>query len=59
VFKQRPFEPIPLKGRRVAFAMKLRGLASSLPPGKERDDLLRRASLAEATSQSEGLEPPK
>jgi hypothetical protein len=52
-------QPIPLEDRLVAFAIKLRKLASSLPPGKEHDDLLRRASLAEAASQSDGLEAPK
>lgn len=54
-----------LEERMVEQAAKLKEKASQLPGGKERDDLLRRARIAETGSHisdwltSPGLQPPK
>jgi hypothetical protein len=54
-----------LKDRLASFAKKARERASLLPPGPERDDLLRRASQADTASHvdewvnSPGLQPPE
>lgn len=55
----------PLEERMAEQATKLKEKASQLPGGKERDDLLRRARIAETGSHisdwltSPGLQPPK
>jgi hypothetical protein len=55
----------PLQDRIASFARGVREKASQLPPGKEKDDLLRRARLADMASHlddranSPGLQPPK
>jgi len=41
----------PLRDRIASFARMVREKASQLPPGKERDDLLRRARLADMASR--------
>jgi len=54
-----------LRDRIASFARKVREKASQLPPGKEKDDFLRKARLADTASHVEewasspGLEPPK
>lgn len=54
-----------LKDRLASFAKNARERASLLPPGPERDDLLRRASQADTASHvdewvnSPGLQPPE
>ncbi|WFU75477.1 hypothetical protein [Bradyrhizobium sp. CB2312] len=54
-----------LEERMAEQAAKLKEKASQLPGGKQRDDLLRRARIAEAGSHlsewltSRGLQPPK
>jgi hypothetical protein len=40
----------PLQDRIASFARGIREKASQLPPGKEKDDLLRRARLADSAS---------
>jgi hypothetical protein len=40
-------QTVPLQDRIASFAREIREKASRLPPGKERDDLLRRAQLAD------------
>jgi hypothetical protein len=40
----------PLRDRIASFARMIREKASQLPPGKEQDDLLRRARLADMAS---------
>jgi hypothetical protein len=40
----------PLQDRIASFARGVREKASQLPPGKEKDDLLRRARLADMAS---------
>ena len=53
----------PLQDRVASFAREVRVKASRLPPGKEKDNLLRRARLADMASQlddwanSPGLQP--
>jgi hypothetical protein len=60
-FKQK----ISLQDRLAAFAKDVREKASPLPPGIEKDDLLRRARQADTASHlnewanSPGLQPPK
>jgi hypothetical protein len=60
-FKQK----ISLQDRLAAFAKDVREKASLLPPGIEKDDLLRRARQADTASHlnewanSPGLQPPK
>jgi len=55
----------PLLDRIASFARGVREKASQLPPGKEKDDLLRRARLADMASHLDdranppGLQPPK
>jgi hypothetical protein len=55
----------PLQDRIASFARKIREKASELPPGEEKDDLLRRAQLADTASDlslwanSPGLQPRK
>jgi hypothetical protein len=54
-----------IQERLTAFALDLREKASLLPPGAEKDDMIRRARQAETTSHldewvnSPGLQPPK
>jgi hypothetical protein len=54
----------PLKERLMAFAEEVREQASSLPPGPEREDLLKRASRADTAAHidewvnSRGLQSP-
>jgi hypothetical protein len=54
-----------LEDRLASFAGEIREQASKLPPGKEQDDLLRRARQADTASHlsewvnSPGLQPPK
>jgi hypothetical protein len=54
-----------LKDRLASFAKDAREKASSLPPGAEKDELLRKAEQAETTARaaawidSPGLQPPK
>jgi hypothetical protein len=54
-----------LKERLAAFAKDVRERASFMPPGRERDELLRKASQAETASHLNdwitfpGLQPPK
>ena len=54
-----------LKDRLALFAKDAREKASSLPPGAEKDELLRKAGQAETTAHavawinSPGLQPPK
>ena len=40
----------PLQDRIVSFSWQIREKASRLPPGKERDDLLRKGRLADTAS---------
>nr|WP_298255795.1 hypothetical protein [Bradyrhizobium sp.] len=63
--KRRRFkQTTPLKERLMAFAEEVRGQASSLPPGPEREDLLQRASRADTAAHidewvnSSGLQSP-
>jgi predicted LPLAT superfamily acyltransferase len=55
----------PLQDRVAAFSREVKAKAARLPPGKEKDNLLRRARLADMASQlddwanSPGLQPPK
>jgi hypothetical protein len=55
----------PLQDRILSFARQIREKATRLSPGKERDDLLRRARLADTASHlsdwanSAGLRSPK
>jgi len=55
----------PLQDRIASFAREVREKASQLRPGKEKDDLLRRARLADMASHlddranSPGLQLPK
>jgi hypothetical protein len=56
---------IPLKDRLAVFAKEARDKASLLPPGPEKNGLLRKASNAETACHvddwvnSPGLQPPK
>ena len=63
--KRRRFkQTTPLKERLMAFAEEVRERASSLPPGPEREDLLKRASRAYTAAHidewinSSGLQSP-
>jgi hypothetical protein len=55
---------LPLRDRLATFAREIRKKASTLPPGPERDDLLKRASRADTAAHldewasSAGLRPP-
>ena len=55
----------PLQDRVASFSREVKAKASRLPLGKEKDNLLRRARLADMASQlddwanSPGLQPPK
>jgi hypothetical protein len=57
-------QTVPLKDRVASFAREIREKALRLPPGKERDDLLKRARLADMASNlndwvcSPGLRAP-
>ncbi|SDN26257.1 hypothetical protein [Afipia sp. GAS231] len=64
--RRRRFEQTePLKDRLASFAKKIREKAVLLPPGAEKDDLLRRARQADSASHldewvnSPELQPPK
>ena len=56
---------ISLKERLASFAKEVRAKASRLPPGAERDTLLKKASRADTAAHLEewanspGLQPPK
>jgi hypothetical protein len=54
----------PLQDRIASFAREVRERASQLPPGKEKDDLLRKGRIADMASHLDdwanpGLQPPK
>jgi hypothetical protein len=57
-------QTVPFKDRLAAFANEIRKEASTLPPGRGRDELLNRASRADTASHldewahSAGLQPP-
>jgi len=63
--RRRLKQKLTLKERLSAFANQVREKAADLPPGNERDGLLRRARQADAASHldewvnSSGLQPPK
>jgi len=63
--KRRRVKSQSLKERLASFAKAVREKAATLPPGIERDDLLRRARRADTAShldewvRSPGLQPPK
>ena len=64
--KRRRFnQSMPLKDRLAAFADDMREKAAQMPPGLERDDVLRRARQADTAlhadewANSPGLQPPK
>jgi hypothetical protein len=64
--KRRRFKQTdPLKDRFALFSEELRERAAPLPPGPEKEDLLRRARQAETATHldewinSSGLQPPK
>ncbi|MCK1299606.1 hypothetical protein IVB33_18905 [Bradyrhizobium sp. 24] len=70
MFKRRRFKQITtLKDRLAAWLQDLRGQAEKLPPGPDRDALLKKGKQAEAASEtasylndwvkSRGLQPPK
>lgn len=46
----------PLQDRIAAFGRRIRAKASLLPPSKEKDDLLRRARLADMVSHLDNLD---
>jgi len=56
---------LPLQDRMALHALRLKEEAQALPPGPERDDLIRRARHAETASHvndwltSPGLRPPR
>ena len=58
-------QTISLKERLASFAKEVRTKASQLPPGVERDTLLKKASRADTAAHLEewanspGLQPPK
>jgi hypothetical protein len=60
-----PKQTIPLKDRLTAFANEAREKALLLPSGVEKDDLLRKARLADTAShlddwaKSPALQPPR
>jgi hypothetical protein len=49
----------PLQDRIASFARGVREKASQLPPGKEKDDLLRRARLADMASHLDDRATPR
>ena len=63
--RRRLKQKLTLQERLSAFANQVRGKAADLPPGIERDDLLRRARQADTALHldewvnSSGLQPPK
>jgi hypothetical protein len=63
--RRRVHQAISLKERLAAFAQDVREKADLMPAGRERDDLLQRASRAETASHlddwvnSPGLKAPK
>jgi len=63
--RRRSKQTIPLKDRLAAFAKEMVEQASLLPPGAEKDDLLRRARRADTASHLDDwansleLQPPK
>jgi hypothetical protein len=66
MIKRRRFKQIiSLKDRLASFAKDAREKAASLPPGAEKDELLRKAGQADITARAElwinspGLQPPK
>jgi hypothetical protein len=65
MFKRRLHWKQTIKDRLVSFAKEMREKASLLPPGFEKDDLLRKASRADTAchldewANSPGLKPPK
>jgi hypothetical protein len=58
-------QSIPLKDRLSAFIQAMRERAALIPPGPERDEMLKKAKRAEAAQEIEGwansseLQPPK
>jgi hypothetical protein len=52
--RRRSKQTIPLKDRLAAFAKEMVEQASHLPPGTEKDDLLRRARRADTASHLDG-----
>lgn len=66
MIKRRRFkQELSLRDRLALFAKAAREKALTLPPGAERDELLRKASQADTTAHltdwvnSPGLQPPK
>jgi hypothetical protein len=63
--QRRPKQTESLQDRLRAFASNVRSKAAALPPGTERDELLKKASRADTASHlgewanSPGLQPPK
>jgi hypothetical protein len=63
--RRRTKETTSLKERLAFFAREVRAKASALPPGAERDTLLKKASQADTAAHLEewanspGLQPPK
>jgi len=63
--RRRPKQTESLRDRLQAFARDVRSKAAALSPGTERDELLKKARLADTTSHlgewanSPGLRPPK
>jgi hypothetical protein len=63
--RRRSKQTIPLKDRLAAFAKEMVEQASLLPPGEEKDDMLRRARRADTASHLDDwansleLQPPK
>jgi len=63
--RRRSKQTIPLKDRLAAFAKGMVEQASLLPPGEEKDDMLRRARRADTASHLDDwansleLQPPK
>ena len=63
--RRRSKQTIPLKDRLAAFAKEMVEQASILPPGAEKEDLLRRARRADTASHLDDwansleLQPPK
>jgi len=63
--RRRTKQTIPLKDRLAAFAKEMVEQASILPPGAEKEDLLRRARRADTASHLDDwansleLQPPK
>jgi len=56
---RRPFAPrVPLRDRLASFAEDTRERAAGLPPGNERDELLRKARQADTVSRDDWLNSP-